>query len=116
MKLIIAGGRNYQFTGADYAALDALHLLRGVSEVVSGCASGADKCGEEWAKRNNIPVKPFPANWKAFGRSAGPIRNRQMAEYADALALFPGGKGTANMREMAVLNYLEIFEPSDNHD
>lgn len=54
-------------------------------EVVSGGASGVDDMGEKWAEEHGIPIKRFKANWDEHGRSAGPIRNDTMAEYADAL-------------------------------
>lgn len=44
MKLIIAGGRNYNLTDEDYIKLDT--LLDTTTEVISGCAKGADSCGE----------------------------------------------------------------------
>ena len=56
-----------------------------ITEVISGTAHGIDTLGEKWAERHGIPVKRFPADWNAHGKSAGPIRNRQMAQYADAL-------------------------------
>jgi hypothetical protein len=46
MKLIIAGGRDYKFTKSDLEKLDS---IEGITEVVSGGARGADKCGEIWA-------------------------------------------------------------------
>lgn len=47
----------------------------------------------------DIPVKRFPADWDRHGRAAGPIRNCQMAQYADALIAIWDGKsrGTKNM-------------------
>jgi hypothetical protein len=105
LSTIIAGGREYQFTNEDCSWLDTL-LIR---EVVSGCAKGADTCGENWAKSKNIPIKRFPADWEKHGKSAGPIRNIQMAEYAEALALFPGGSGTRNMLKEATKRGLKIF-------
>jgi len=58
-----------------------------------------DGLAEEWARENGIPIKRFPADWDKHGKAAGPIRNRAMAEYADALlAVWDGeSKGTANM-------------------
>lgn len=52
-----------------------------------------------FARKNNIPIKVFLANWPEHGRAAGPIRNREMAEYADALIAFWDWKsaGTKNM-------------------
>jgi hypothetical protein len=102
---IIAGGRDYNLTLSDEAWLDTLPIR----EVVSGGASGADAGGEAWAKKRGIPIKRFPADWKTHGRAAGPIRNRQMAEYADAVVLFPGGRGTDSMRREAERQELRIF-------
>ena len=41
----------------------------------------------------------FPADWDKHGRAAGPIRNKQMADYADVLIAVWDGKsrGTKNM-------------------
>lgn len=65
------------------AAVDASGFR--ITEVVSGVAHGVDKLGERWAQAHKIPVKQFPAQWNKYGNAAGPIRNREMAEYADAL-------------------------------
>ena len=55
--------------------------------------------GETWAIANVIPIKEFPADWRTHDKSAGPIRNAQMAKYADgAIILWDGqSKGTLNM-------------------
>lgn len=110
MKLIIAGGRDYQLGVHDFIALGVICGNHGVTEVVSGGATGADQCGEEWAHANKIPVTRHPAQWKKLGNRAGPIRNKEMAEYADAVALFPGGKGTKNMYQEAKKAGLKIFD------
>lgn len=70
-----------------------------ITEVVCGMAIGVDKLGEQWAIANNIAVKEMPANWNAHGKAAGPIRNRQMAEYADAAVIIWDGvsNGSRNM-------------------
>lgn len=54
-------------------------------------------------------MKRFPADWKSHGRAAGPIRNEPMAEYADGVALFPGGRGTASMKREAAKRGLRVF-------
>lgn len=110
MKLIIAGGRDYVFTHLDYNRLTEIHQKYWVKEVVSGGARGADKEGEGWADLKGIPVKRFPARWEQIGKAAGHHRNSQMACYADALAVFPGGKGTANMVKQAREQGLQIFD------
>lgn len=111
MKLIIAGGRDYFLTREDYGSLDEL-LTNGIEHVSGGCA-GADICGEKWAKRNGLKTKIFKAEWAAYGRSAGPLRNQLMADYADALAIFPGGKGTQDMHNKALGNNLIIYDFRD---
>lgn len=107
MKTVIAGGRDYVLTGADCVWLDTL----GITEVVSGGARGADRGGEEWALGNNIDLTIMPAKWIKHGKAAGPIRNREMAEYAEAVVLFPGGKGTDSMAREAKRMDLPIYKP-----
>ena len=110
MKLIIAGGRNYSFTELDKEDVSRLIFDIGVTEIVSGGAPGADRAGEEMAQASGVPVKMFSADWDVHGRAAGPIRNREMAEYADAVALFPGGAGTESMKNEAYRAGIQIFD------
>lgn len=110
MKLIIAGGRFQHLSEEQIAILDRIHTEHGVTEVVSGGAKGVDSDGEAWAQSRGLPVKRFVADWRRFRRGAGPIRNRDMAAYADAVALFPGGSGTRGMRDLARKAGLTIFD------
>ena len=70
-----------------------------MEEVASGCAKGVDALGEQWATERDIPIKRFPADWSSYGRSAGPKRNEQMAQYADALLAIPApdSRGTRDL-------------------
>jgi hypothetical protein len=71
-----------------------------ITEEICGKAQGFDTLGECWARREHIPVKPFPANWKKFGLGAGKIRNCEMGDYAEALIALvatPPTRGTAHM-------------------
>lgn len=104
-KVIIAGSRDFE----DYYLLrdSVKEFLKGKRpsevEIVSGAAKGADRLGEVFAMDNGIDVKRFPADWNSLGRSAGPIRNAKMAEYADACIVFWDGKsrGTEGMIKLA---------------
>lgn len=107
MKLIIAGGRNYRIESSD---IINLNQIDDVTEVVSGGAKGADYYGELWAETRGIPVRLFLADWIKYGKSAGAIRNREMARYADAVVLLPGGNGTNSMFEEAKKAGLKIFD------
>ena len=105
MKVIVAGSRDFE----DYALLkkflDKLVIFRSdFTEIVSGTARGADKLGERYAQEHNLAIKRFPADWEKYGKAAGHIRNRQMAEYADACVVFWDGqsKGSANMVKVAL--------------
>ena len=123
MKVIIAGSRNF----TDYKKLCKIcnHILQDQTdiEIVSGAYyKGADKLGEEYAKETGYKLTKFPADWKRFGRAAGPLRNEQMANYADALIAFWDGKskGTKHMIDLAKsrrLNTMIIFfiQNTDNH-
>ena len=46
--------------------------------IIHGGASGADNLAGEAAKELGFEVEVYPADWKTYGKSAGPIRNRQM--------------------------------------
>lgn len=52
-----------------------------VAEVVSGCARGADRLGEEWAKANGVRIEPYPAEWEVYRGNAGLLRNSRMVEH-----------------------------------
>lgn len=108
IKLLIAGSRNLDvkfFPFCSYVDKQLYSLkipLYEITEVISGKATGADALGESWAISKNIPITPFPAFWNKYGKSAGPIRNEEMAKYCDLAMIFKQGKvskGTDNMIE-----------------
>lgn len=97
MKVIIAGSR----TITDYNLVVQAIKESGftITEVVCGLAKGPDTLGEKYAIEHNIPIAYFPADWSGKGRAAGPLRNEQMGDYADALiAVYDGNsRGTKHM-------------------
>lgn len=114
MKLIIAGGRDF----ADYRLLEnecksfiakntflkegnASTLEAKDITIISGKALGADLLGERFASKFGFNLLEFPADWDKHGRSAGPIRNAEMAKNASHCIVFWDGqsRGTANMIE-----------------
>lgn len=109
MKTIIAGSRDCTDMNQLLAAIRKCGWS--VSEVVCGMARGADELGRQWASRNQIPVKKFPANWTRYGKSAGYRRNCEMADNADALiALWDGkSRGTKHMIDIAYTRGLAVF-------
>ena len=103
MKVIVAGSRNFNNYEFLSGKLDHYFKNQTPTEIISGGARGADKFGEIYAKRNNISLKIFPADWETHGKAAGYIRNKQMAEYADACVVFWDGKskGSKHMIDLA---------------
>jgi hypothetical protein len=111
-KVIVAGSRNF----CDYELLKCKLMfllknkLKNDVEIISGGAKGADCLGERFAKENGYNLRIFKANWNKYGKKAGPIRNTEMVEYADALVAFWDGKskGTAHIIDFADFNCLNI--------
>lgn len=105
MRVIVAGGRNYNDYDNVKANLDRLfkNLNKEKLIIVSGGATGADAMGERYAKENGYKLEKFPADWSRWGNAAGPIRNREMAQVANACVCFHDGKsrGTADMIKVA---------------
>jgi len=103
-RVVVAGCRDLTDKDLVFNFLDKVKLnFSETFEVVCGCARGADTFGKEWALENGYPVKYFPADWKKYGNSAGPIRNGEMAKYATHVICFWDGKsrGTKTMIEAA---------------
>lgn len=111
MKTIIAGSRS--FTNYELLKNSCVPLLKGMSdvEIVSGTANGADKLGERYALENDYQIKRFPAQWDIYGKSAGYIRNEEMAKYANMLIAFWDGqsKGTMHMINLAKKHNLDVY-------
>lgn len=110
LSTIVAGSRDITNYACVENAIDSAPW--GVFELYSGCARGVDTLAEEWATKTLTPVIRFPADWKTYGKSAGPIRNRAMAAEAEALILiwFGDSPGSANMLAEALARGLRIHD------
>jgi hypothetical protein len=109
MRTIIAGSRD--ITDKQLVEDRISRSTFPITSVVCGEARGVDSIGKEWAIKNNIPVHSFPANWTLHGKSAGYIRNTEMAENADALIAVWDGKsrGTKMMIDLARKKNLTVI-------
>lgn len=75
MRVLACGDRNW----TSWVMVKArLSKLPPDTVIVHGAARGADTIAGEVAKSLGMAVDVYPAEWGKFGRSAGPIRNRQM--------------------------------------
>jgi hypothetical protein len=117
---ILYGGRDYRFdtAGHNQRWLDALRTTYAINLLITGGALGADREGYDWAQDRGVDQLVVPANWTRDGKPAGPIRNKRLVDLAQLLSRtshrplmgieFPGGKGTANMRERLIKNGITI--------
>lgn len=134
VRIIIAGGRDFvDYEYLDRSVLKVIHQLecnnlktglnssnmeeeRNQIKIVSGKARGADTLGERFGNKCGFEIKEFPANWDKYGKSAGFIRNEEMAKFASSddsygvlIAFWDGkSKGTMNMIDHAKQYGLEV--------
>ena len=101
MIILVCGGRDYNDWEKVCKVLGP--MKKKITKLVCGAARGADNLVFRWSIENKVPCDLYPANWKLYGRSAGPIRNAVMLKAAkpDLVIAFPGGDGTNNMKMIA---------------
>lgn len=112
MRVLICGDRNWTDVGMIRSVLLALSYRiavegNGPLVIIEGEAKGADRIAREQAEYHGIAVERYPADWKRYGRGAGPIRNQQMLDEGkpDLVIAFHDNldhsKGTRDMVERA---------------
>jgi len=115
MNIIIAGSRVYDNYRTLKRVCDEVIEKTDIGEdpitIICGCAHGADALGDRYGYDNRYEIKYFKADWEKYGKGAGPMRNRQMAEVGDMLIAFPIGKskGTLNMVKEAMKRKLKVY-------
>ena len=112
-RILICGCRKF----ADFAAIqEVIDSLNDDDIVMHGCARGADSIAGHLAKKRGLEVLEFPANWKKYGKAAGPIRNKQMLEEGkpDKVYAFytdkANSRGTKNMVKQSRKAGKEVWE------
>lgn len=115
MRVLVCGSRTFNDEKKLKEVLDELDI----TTIIEGEAKGADTLARHYAEEHNIDVIPFPVQWDKHGKSAGPIRNRQMlvegkpelvvaflgpvaiAEFTSGLSDSKYSRGTKNMIDQA---------------
>jgi hypothetical protein len=117
MKVLVTGGRGhtaYEDRMWLYAGLSLLHGMNPITEVIEGDADGFDHHAKNWALWRRacgdvITLTTVPARWQEHGRSAGVIRNIEMAKMKPSVVLAcPGGVGTQHMIDTAKAHGLKV--------
>ncbi len=104
-NLIVAGSR--EFNNSLLMNIELNKILRFGNKfgyqftILSGNARGADKMAVQFAKSNGLDFLLFVPDWST-GRSAGILRNIEMAKAADFCLCFWDGEspGTSHMRKI----------------
>jgi hypothetical protein len=83
----IVGTRRRDSTNDYIKMLDvfSIHYKEGDRIVSGGCPHGADRFAEKIAKSMQIPITIHYAAWDRIGKSAGFLRNGDIAKDADML-------------------------------
>lgn len=111
MKILVCGGRRFTDRAFIFDCLEQFGLQNDVSHVIHGGCSGVDKRAGEWADETGRQQVIVPANWRAYGVTAGPVRNKAMIDLKpDLVIAFPGGKGTSNMKSIARAANVQVIE------
>lgn len=105
MRVLVCGGREYLDTRHIHATLDRVHAKHGITLIITGGARGADVRANAWAISKRIPYisdEITPEEWDAYGKGAGPMRNKRLLSHRpEACVAFPGGSGTRDMMNQA---------------
>lgn len=114
MRVCICGGRNYFNAEKVNEVLDYAYQ-RKPFVLISGGATGADTLGIQWARSREVPVEVYPAQWRLYGRRAGPLRNLKMIGTGiDVLLAFPGGRGTQHMMLACMKHGIKVIAIKDD--
>ncbi len=105
-KIVVAGTRSFN----DYSIAEkyiqnclAKENLDEPTSFISGGCRGADILGQKYAEKYGFPIEIHKAEWNKYGRAAGPIRNKEMAQIADIIICFwdQKSKGTKSLIDFA---------------
>lgn len=66
---------------------------------------------EKYAVEMGYEIETYPADWKKYGRAAGPKRNKEMVENSNAVVAFWDGnsRGTKSLVEYAKKKNVSVF-------
>jgi hypothetical protein len=122
MIVIVCGGRDFTDGVFAFDQLDRLRIELGIDVVIEGgqrtkdrfgsIIGGADYWAARWARARKISHHTERADWRRFGRAAGPIRNKKMlTDHRPArLIAFVGGDGTADAMAQARQMGIAVIE------
>jgi hypothetical protein len=111
MRVLVTGDRNW--SNKDIIR-EVLKKYPTDTILINGGARGADSIAAKIGKELGFKVETFKADWGAYGRAAGPIRNRKMLREGkpDVVEAFHDhildSKGTKDMVEISIAANLPV--------
>ena len=102
MKITIGGCRDFE----DYAVFSKFvgECIKNINPqdkiiILSGHCKGVDMMAERYASEMGYEIEIHAADWKRYGRAAGPKRNLEMVENSDVVIAFwdNKSKGTGSL-------------------
>lgn len=102
MRLLVCGGRHFDDTDLVERELSRFHALNDITVIVHGGATRIGATAEAWARRHQVHVIRYPANF-SLGRRGDSERDAFMLGDArpEAVLAFPGGRRTAELLRKA---------------
>lgn len=93
IKLMVCGGRDFSNKELCFSSIQKFieeeNLDYSQIIILEGeCPTGADSFAKEFANLHNILLEKYPADWKKYGKAAGPIRNKEMVTNCDYCLAF----------------------------
>lgn len=90
MRVLVCGSRHWDGIYGETRIQEVLNQVLALCEVlgqkltiVHGGGPGADQAIDRWGRRredDGVTVEVHPANWRTYGKAAGPIRNQAMVD------------------------------------
>lgn len=110
IKTLICGDRNWNNYWPIYYVLSKLDKD---TIIIHGAARGADSIAGAIATSLGFEVVSVPADWKKYGKAAGPIRNRVMLDMNPDLVIafhndIENSKGTKDCVKEAEKRGIEV--------
>jgi YspA, cpYpsA-related SLOG family len=121
-RVLVCGDRNWKDREYIFDRLDEMRRLYGISDIIEGCARGADRIAEQYATARHLPLHHYPAKWNSYGKVAGIYRNGDMLRNGkpDMVIAFhtalQQSKGTAHMVKIAREAGIETFVFPHSHE
>lgn len=86
-KVLVCGSRDWKDGDLICSYLDTLTDEIGSFTVIHGGARGADTIAGQWGRARGVAVCEIRARWNTYGKRAGYIRNREMADQGPDLVV-----------------------------